>query len=644
MTTTESSIDPTPQAASCLCACRSVHVALLLAAALALTLWGLGDRGLWSAHEGRAARVATTMLETGEWIVPQLSPGEPTYQKPPLYYWLVAGSSWLGGGQVSAFTTRLPSALATVMTVLLVYCLARDLRGHRAGLIAGAALLTCARLMWVSRVAVLDPLLMLWITLALCLFWRAYRRKASWAGFLVVGVPLALGVLTKGPIAMVMPAVIVGVFIAWETVRRRRAAVLWGLVRCLPAVLVCLIIVVPWFVAMDVRTGGDFTLEFFVYHHLCRSGRIELVTEKRPTDIEPSEAAWTDYLDGDRNGYLVYRVLTDRGLDNRQFEAKSTPGHYITRLWGNMFPWSIFLPGALLWLFARRDKANFDQPVGLVVSWLVAGIVLLSLMKFRKSEYLLPMYPALAVLVGVFIDEVLSVREKNRFWDWLLRSAMMGLLAFAVAIGALLLLLLNGGFSRWVQSLMRNTNDQLMFGKMQEQFVAYPVLVVLGATVLVAFFSAALWQWWRGRERVALGLVAGAMAVISLGYAACSVETLDAARSHKALVSELRRSMTADDLVIVACNENHELSYLLHRGGVVWLRHPDGHLWREDERPAEALVRRYDNRIGGGFLITPRRYAPLASHPRLQPICEEPADNKKSLTLLTVKPADRTTD
>ncbi len=102
--------------------------------------------------------------------------------------------------------------------------------------------------------------------------------------------------------------------------------------------------------------------------------------------------------------------------------------------------------------------------------------------------------------------------------------------------------------------------------------------------------------------------------------------------------------MTDGDLVILACHESHELSYLLHRAGVVWLRHPDGRLWREGEQPAEALVRRYDSRVGGGFLITHRRYAPLVGHPRLRSICEEPSDNAKSLTLLIAKPTDRTRD
>src|SRR5262249_9547195 len=101
----------------------------VLIAILALTLlsvflffYRLGDRDLWSSHEGRAAQDAETILEDGNWGLPRLF--DPKYvdlQKPPLYYWLVASAAFIRGRPVDAWTVRLPSALAAVGCVFLLY-------------------------------------------------------------------------------------------------------------------------------------------------------------------------------------------------------------------------------------------------------------------------------------------------------------------------------------------------------------------------------------------------------------------------------------------------------------------------------------------------------------------------------------------
>ena len=620
---------------------RAASIAALLAAAAVLTLWGLGDRGLWSAHEARAARVASTMLETGDWVVPQLSPGEPTYQKPPLYYWLVAVTSWAFGGEVTPWATRLPSAVALMATVLLVYLFARDLKGHRAGLISGAVLLTCVRLMWVSRVAVLDPLLMLWVTLALVLFHRAVRRRASWRGYLPMAVPVALGILTKGPLGAVLPGVVVVVFLIWETFRSDRRVFLRTAGRCLPAVGLCLALAAPWFVAVHVRTGGDFTLEFFVYHHLCRSGRIELAEHPGSDGVEPEEAAWTDYLRPGRNGYLVYRALTDRGLDNRRFEGKTRWTHYVSRIWGNAFPWSLFLPGALAWAAVRRRRWAFEPAMAYPVVWFAAGLVLLSLMKFRKSEYILPMYPALAVLVGVFLAEYERLRGQSRLWDWLLRLAFAGLCAFAVVLGAGLLALLDGGVTEWALGKMGNENDRFMFARVHTVMAGHLAATVAAVAALLAAFAAALWLWVRGRAAPALALVAGGVAALFLVYSAVLVPVIDDGRSHKAFVAQVAERAGLQDVMIAACGEDHELYYLLGRQGLAPLRSPDARAWLAGESVADALRRARDEGRGAYVIVRRHRTGGLELGPECREVVTEKVPHTKPLALWACEPQER---
>src|SRR5436305_3945723 len=93
----------------------------LCGAILFLFLYRLDARDLWSSHEARAAQDARRLLDEGNLGVPRLFDDQLELQKPPLYYWLVAGLGWLRGGCVDALAVRLPAALAGLGTVVVVY-------------------------------------------------------------------------------------------------------------------------------------------------------------------------------------------------------------------------------------------------------------------------------------------------------------------------------------------------------------------------------------------------------------------------------------------------------------------------------------------------------------------------------------------
>src|SRR5262249_43206113 len=158
---------------------------LCLVPAVALFFWRLGDRDLWSSHEARAAMDASSLLEPGSDGLPRLHDGRLELQKPPLYYWLVAGIAWLTGG-VDGLAVRLPAAAGVVAVVTLA--LALGWRRPVAGLVAGLVLATGIHFPWLARIGRIDMPLTLTVTTAALAFALALRSHRPWplllAGYL----------------------------------------------------------------------------------------------------------------------------------------------------------------------------------------------------------------------------------------------------------------------------------------------------------------------------------------------------------------------------------------------------------------------------------------------------------------------------
>jgi 4-amino-4-deoxy-L-arabinose transferase-like glycosyltransferase len=157
---------------------------------------------LFEPDEGRYAQIPREMLTRGEWIVPTLQ-GEPYLDKPPLFYWLVMLSYALFGYHDGA--ARLIPALAIHAAVLTTYVLGRRMVGERAAF-WGALLLTVSPIfLGVGRLLVLDGLLTLWVTMAIFAAYLAQTREWIRLGWwIAAALACALGVLTKGPVALVL--------------------------------------------------------------------------------------------------------------------------------------------------------------------------------------------------------------------------------------------------------------------------------------------------------------------------------------------------------------------------------------------------------------------------------------------------------
>jgi 4-amino-4-deoxy-L-arabinose transferase-like glycosyltransferase len=226
---------------------------VLLIVLPAVLLFPRLDFRLLEPDEGRYAEIGREMLVRGDWVVPHLQ-GEPYLDKPPLLYWLVVLSYRLFG--VHDWAARLVPALAVHGTILLTYLCGRRLVGERAAWIGSLLLALSPGLAGVGRLLVLDGLLTFWVTLGLF---------AGSAGALTVcAVACGMGVLTKGPVAVVL-VVVPLVLHNWLTTGRLethgrmivRFLAIVGLVNA------------PWYVAVWLARP-EFGVYFFVKHNVMR--------------------------------------------------------------------------------------------------------------------------------------------------------------------------------------------------------------------------------------------------------------------------------------------------------------------------------------------------------------------------------------
>jgi 4-amino-4-deoxy-L-arabinose transferase-like glycosyltransferase len=337
----------------------------LLAITIIVRLATLGAYPLPDPSESRYAEMARKMLETGIWLVPQFDYGTPFWGKPPLSFWLTAVSMKVFG--VNEFAARLPSALMMIGCGVLVHALAHSAAGRAAALLCALVFATTGLVFVGAGAVVTDPALAFGTTLAMTGFWMAghgtsgARRRWGFAFF----VGMAIGLLAKGPVAVVLTALPIGAWIIWQRQWRE-------LVSRLPWVagtLLVLVLVVPWYWAAERATPG-FLDYFLIGEHWKRF----------------TEPGWT----GDRYGVAH---AWKRGWIWLFFVAAAVP-------------WSIV---AIDWMVrvavAPRDRvrARLADPLfRYVLCWVLAPLVFFTVSRNVLITYVLPGLPAFALLLGLF--------------------------------------------------------------------------------------------------------------------------------------------------------------------------------------------------------------------------------------------------
>jgi 4-amino-4-deoxy-L-arabinose transferase-like glycosyltransferase len=330
------------------------HRAFLILIALAATLF-LSDIWVYREFvraESYFALGARAMVERHEWLMPH-APDELQLNKPPLTYWLI-GISYKAFGP-SYGGARLPSVVAAIGVLVIVYLLGVWLYGIRAGLITAAMLASSYLFLSFARMAMSDMLLTLWVTAACACFLVALIGRTPSAGTLVfVGyVALALGVLTKGPVAVALVAVPIGLELL---VRRDRES--FKRLRLLPGLGLFLLIAAPYFVLVYLHAGLGPLRFFFFGENLQRfTGQI--------------------------------------------YESGARPFWYeLAAFFSDFAPWSVLLFLAAWFDWRGRKAETSREPARVLYLWLAWTVILFSLASFKRDYYLLPAMPAAALIIG----------------------------------------------------------------------------------------------------------------------------------------------------------------------------------------------------------------------------------------------------
>ncbi|MGZ3494757.1 MAG: ArnT family glycosyltransferase, partial [Thermodesulfobacteriota bacterium] len=213
--------------------------------------------------EIRYARVAQEMVEGGDWVSLQLY-GRPYLEKPPLFFWLMALSSYLWQGFTS-FSARFPSALFGTLTVLIVFLIGKDLFDSRTGFLSSLILATSFLFARFSARANIDATLTFFTTASLFCFLRWYQwddEKKKVRGIFLYAFYIAMGLatLTKGPIGFILPLLVSLVYLVirkdWKGIKG---------MRILSGMFLFLVIVLSWYLPA-VFKGGRFYLDQTLIH------------------------------------------------------------------------------------------------------------------------------------------------------------------------------------------------------------------------------------------------------------------------------------------------------------------------------------------------------------------------------------------
>lgn len=365
---------------------RNALRALLVLSAILLFV-DLGGSSIWDANEAFYVETPRQMVLTGDFVSPSFN-GQPRFNKPVLSYWVVAGFYKVLG--VSVTSERIAIAFGTLMLIAATYVIGRTVAKRETGVLAALIVASAPRVMLWSRRIFIDIYFASFLAVALMALVLVRAHPDQRRRYLVLMyVALGLAMLTKGPVALVLPGLVLFVYLLWtRTLGDLRSMML-------PAGLVIIAaIVAPWYVLDYQRHGWTHIYEFFV-------------------------------------GENVGRYTETVGLQHRG------PLFYIPVLLTDLFPWSLFLPAAL-WAAWRARSAQ----TRLLIVWIAAFVGVFSLSSTKQDLYVFPIVPAVAVLIA----DLISGEGESRAYV----SSRVRQLARAGALLTGVMLLVVGGFTFWM--------------------------------------------------------------------------------------------------------------------------------------------------------------------------------------------------
>jgi 4-amino-4-deoxy-L-arabinose transferase-like glycosyltransferase len=377
-----------PDAASPNLLTRLAPLWVLLLALLSFSV-GLAELPVQDRDEARYAQASRQMAETGDWVDIRFQEGA-RHVKPVGVYWMQAAVLELTGltGTNEIWPHRLPSYLMGALAALALIWAGTPLVGRRAAVLSGVMLATVYMLSAEARTAKTDATLLLTVVLAMGAMARAWLGPVRGIGVpAVFWTAIAAGLLVKGPIIL-LPVLTAAL---WVSASGRSLAWLKRL-RPLPGLAWMLLLALPWFIAIMIRTEGAF------------------LTASVGGDMAEKIAAT-----GEHSGM--------------------PPGLYLLFVWGTFWPWTLLLPLAVVtgWRMKRTAEGAF------LLGWIVPTWIVFEAIWTKLIHYTLPVYPALMLLAAVPLVSLID--GETRFRGWAAHAGAAGLavgttLLAVIAIGA----------------------------------------------------------------------------------------------------------------------------------------------------------------------------------------------------------------
>ncbi len=371
-----------------------LHLSGLLLLCAWLFLLKLGDIPFLGKDEPKNAEALLEMSGRGDWVTTTLR-GEPWFDKPILYYWVsLIFFRLLGPGEAAA---RLGPALFGAAGVLVTWWLARSLFDAKTALRSGVVLATSLEYFWFSRTAVVDLPLTFCVTLCLAAFYRALEAPGTptrW--YLLAFGAMGGATLAKGPVGIVLPALVVGAYLLLGRRLRAASRVPWG-----RSILCFLLVAAPWYTVVSLRHGWRF---------------------------------WEDFI-------------LNRNIDRYLTTIHHHPGpvyYYLPVLLIGLFPWGALLPFAVGRILREgwRDLVDGRRHLGFLLLWALMPLLFFSFAGSKLPSYLLPCFPALAILAAHGWGAVLERRHEG--------GAVTG--RWAIVLLLLVFPLLAAGIFAWCRS------------------------------------------------------------------------------------------------------------------------------------------------------------------------------------------------
>ena len=405
------------------CDNRAGHYALLLTAGAALFLLNLGGATLWDVDEGKNSTASGIMLESGDYIVPYFN-GELRVDKPALLYWLQVGAYRLFG--INEFAARLPSALAALLTVLLCYELGRRLFSPLSALLAGLVLASTPMLAGAARFANPDALLNFLTVLTLFVFWRGLSAP-NWFWYVAMGVTSGLAVLAKGPVGVVLPTAVIGLFLLWN--RRLRIMINVRFLLCFQAF--CLV-ALPWYILVGMETRGDFLRGFFLQHNLRRA----------LNTMESHGGSALYYPLVLIAGFVPWSMFLPMAFWYGGWSIIAKPWSRFTGAWSRAVDqgWRIEDAGSRI----ENSDSSLDPQSSIIgyrflFCWIGVYLLFFTVAATKLPNYILPIAVPTALLIGRFLDRWRQGLVQTPIWIMHLALGGVAMIGLCIGLGMLLL-------------------------------------------------------------------------------------------------------------------------------------------------------------------------------------------------------------